>query len=52
MTSQRQCGSPRPRALRHGWPLHVIEDAADDPTIDQPEAFLNALRNALGEEGR
>jgi pimeloyl-ACP methyl ester carboxylesterase len=39
-------------SLRHGWPLHVIEDAADDPTIDQPEAFLNALRNALGEEGR
>jgi pimeloyl-ACP methyl ester carboxylesterase len=37
---------------RHGWPLHVIEKAADDPTIDQPEAFLHALRNALGEEGR
>ena len=27
-------------SVRHGWPLHVIEDAADDPTIDQPEAFL------------
>jgi pimeloyl-ACP methyl ester carboxylesterase len=39
-------------SLRHGWPLHVIEDAADDPTIDQPEAFLNALRNALGEKRR
>ena len=38
-------------SVRHGWPLHVIEDAADDPAIDQPEAFLNALRNALGEEG-
>jgi pimeloyl-ACP methyl ester carboxylesterase len=37
---------------RHGWPLHVIEDAADDPTLDQPEAFLNAMRNALGQEGR
>jgi pimeloyl-ACP methyl ester carboxylesterase len=39
-------------SVRHGWPLHVIEDAADDPTIDQPEAFLHALRDALGEEGR
>jgi hypothetical protein len=32
--------------------MHVIEDATDDPTLDQPEAFLNALRNALGHEGR
>jgi hypothetical protein len=39
-------------SVRHRWALHVIEDAADDPTIDQPEAFLDALRNALGEEGR
>ena len=39
-------------SVRHGWALHVIEDAADDPTIDQPEAFLDALRDALGEEGR
>jgi hypothetical protein len=39
-------------SVRHGWPLHVIDDAADDPTIDQPEAFLHALRNAFGEEGR
>jgi pimeloyl-ACP methyl ester carboxylesterase len=37
---------------RHGWPLHVIEDAADDPTLDQPEAFLDVLRKTLGEEGR
>jgi pimeloyl-ACP methyl ester carboxylesterase len=39
-------------SARYGWPLHVIDNAADDPTIDQPEAFLNALRSALGEEGR
>jgi pimeloyl-ACP methyl ester carboxylesterase len=39
-------------SVRHGWPLQVIDDAADDPTIDQPEAFLDALRNALGEDGR
>jgi pimeloyl-ACP methyl ester carboxylesterase len=37
---------------RHGWPLRVIEGAADDPTIDQPEAFLNVLRTELGEETR
>ena len=36
---------------RYGWPLRVIEKAADDPTVDQPEAFLDALRSALhGEE--
>jgi pimeloyl-ACP methyl ester carboxylesterase len=39
-------------SARYGWPLHVIEDAADDPTIDQPEAFLRALRRALGEDDR
>ena len=33
---------------RHGWPLHVIEDARDDPAIEQPRAFLRALRTALG----
>ena len=38
-------------SVRHGWPLQVIEDAADDPTLDQPEAFLDVLRNTLGEEG-
>jgi len=31
----------------YGWPLRVIEDAADDPPIEQPEAFLEALRTAL-----
>ncbi|MDN5917716.1 MAG: alpha/beta hydrolase [Pseudonocardia sp.] len=35
-------------AARHGWPLHVIESAGDDPPLDQPEAFLDALRTALG----
>jgi pimeloyl-ACP methyl ester carboxylesterase len=32
----------------HGWPLHVIENAADDPPIEQPEAFLRALHTTLG----
>jgi pimeloyl-ACP methyl ester carboxylesterase len=29
---------------RYGWPLHVIEGAADDPAVEQPAAFLAALR--------
>jgi pimeloyl-ACP methyl ester carboxylesterase len=33
---------------RYGWPLHVIENARDDPAIEQPAAFLDALRAALG----
>jgi pimeloyl-ACP methyl ester carboxylesterase len=28
---------------RHGWPLYVIEDSADDPPIEQPDAFVRAL---------
>jgi pimeloyl-ACP methyl ester carboxylesterase len=32
---------------RLGWPLRVIEDCADDPPIEQPEAFLHAVRAAL-----
>jgi pimeloyl-ACP methyl ester carboxylesterase len=32
---------------RFGWPLHVIEDAGDDPAMEQPAAFLAALRTAL-----
>ncbi len=35
-------------SARYGWPLHVIEDCADDPPRDQPEAFLDALRTAIG----
>ena len=31
---------------RYGWPLHVIEDAGDDPPLEQPAAFLRALRQA------
>jgi pimeloyl-ACP methyl ester carboxylesterase len=36
---------------RFGWPLHVIDGAADDPGLDQPEAFLAALGAALGTGG-
>jgi pimeloyl-ACP methyl ester carboxylesterase len=34
-------------SARYGWPLYVIENARDDPAIEQPEAFLEALRTAL-----
>jgi YD repeat-containing protein len=34
---------------RHGWPLHVIDGAADDPAIEQPDAFLGVLHRILGE---
>jgi pimeloyl-ACP methyl ester carboxylesterase len=33
---------------RYGWPLHIIEDCADDPPVEQPDAFLKALDRALG----
>lgn len=32
---------------RLGWRLYVIENAADDPPIEQPEAFLKILRAAI-----
>lgn len=32
---------------RYGWPLHVVEDAADDPARDRPRAFVEALRASL-----
>ena len=31
-------------SARHGWRLHVIEAAADDPPLEQPEAFVRILR--------
>jgi len=34
-------------SARYGWPLHVIEDAGDDPKLEQPQAFLDALYDAL-----
>ncbi|WP_435344833.1 alpha/beta fold hydrolase [Haloarchaeobius sp. HRN-SO-5] len=35
---------------RYGWPLHVVDDAGDDPKLERPEAFLEALYDVL--EGR
>jgi pimeloyl-ACP methyl ester carboxylesterase len=39
-------------STRYGWPLQVIDDAADDPALEQPEAFVQALLRALGETDR
>lgn len=30
-------------SARYGWPLHVVDDCADDPARDRPDAFLRAL---------
>ncbi len=38
-------------SARYGWRLHVIENAADEPPIEQPQAFLRALNAALALEG-
>lgn len=32
-------------SARYRWPLHVIEDAGDDPAYEEPAAFLRALRS-------
>jgi pimeloyl-ACP methyl ester carboxylesterase len=37
-------------STQFGWPLHVIDDAADDPTMDQPEVFLKTLREVLARQ--
>lgn len=35
-------------SARDGSPLYVVDDCADDPPHDRPEAFLEALRLAFG----
>src|SRR5262245_52225053 len=37
----------RATAAQQGWPLHVIDEAGDDPPLDQPTIFLDELRDAL-----
>lgn len=34
-------------AARHGWPLHVIDGAGDDPVLDRPDEFRDVLRAAI-----
>lgn len=33
-------------SARLGWPLHVVEDSGDDPSLERPDAFVAALRAA------
>ena len=35
-------------SARHGWPLRIIENAGDDPAMEQPEAFVRVLRDVRG----
>jgi len=39
--------SAQEAGVRYGWPLDVIDDAGHFLGVDQPEAFLQALRRAL-----
>lgn len=32
---------------RHGWPLEVVEDCADDPARDRPSEFVRAVESLL-----
>jgi pimeloyl-ACP methyl ester carboxylesterase len=32
---------------RFGWPLRVIDGAADDPFVERPEASLRAMRELM-----
>jgi pimeloyl-ACP methyl ester carboxylesterase/ubiquinone/menaquinone biosynthesis C-methylase UbiE len=34
-------------SARFGWRLHIVEQAGDDPPLEQPESFVRALRAAL-----
>lgn len=34
---------------KFGWPLHVIEDARDDPKLEKPKAFVEALQSSVRE---
>jgi pimeloyl-ACP methyl ester carboxylesterase len=34
-------------SARYGWPLHIIEDCADDPPRDRPAAFLEVFYRVL-----
>lgn len=34
-------------SARYGWPLHVIDDCADEPPMERPEAFLAVLAEAI-----
>lgn len=31
----------------YGWPLHIIENSGDDPKLEKPKNFLNALEDSI-----
>jgi len=35
---------------KYGWPLHIIDDSRDDPKIERPEAFVDALNKAINSQ--
>lgn len=41
-------GIAKDASARYGWPLHVIDNAGDDPKLEQPEAFLESLYTVIG----
>jgi pimeloyl-ACP methyl ester carboxylesterase len=44
---QVRLGIAEEASERYGWPLHIIENAADDPAFEQPETFLKEMYIAL-----
>jgi pimeloyl-ACP methyl ester carboxylesterase len=36
---------------RFGWPLQIIEETRDDPKLERPGAFVDALYNTLSKTG-
>ena len=38
-------------SARYGWELRVIDAAADDPALEQPQAFVNVLRELVAHLG-
>lgn len=44
---QTRLSAAQAASARYGWPLHVIENARDDPCFEQPQDALRALRAAL-----
>jgi pimeloyl-ACP methyl ester carboxylesterase len=41
----------RDASARYDWELHIIDNAADDPTLEQPQAFVNVLRTVIAAAG-
>lgn len=32
---------------KYGWPLHIIEDTRDDPKLEKPEDFVQAVQSSI-----